>query len=91
MEVFSKISIRDFPRICNPFPEPYWKPHGISYLDIPFKMMDDIECLLHAGRGLLDAMEVGDMPELVLLVLALTVTLIAATTGAKFRNPLTTR
>ena len=32
-------------------------------------MMDDVERLLHAGIGLLDASEVGDMPELVLLVL----------------------
>ena len=32
-------------------------------------MMDDVERLLQAGRGLLDASEVGDMPELVLLFL----------------------
>lgn len=69
MEVFSKISIRDFPHIFGPFPEFIWKPHGICFLDIPFKLMDDVEPLLHALRVLLDAREVGDMPELVCLVL----------------------
>ena len=69
MEVFSKLRIGDFPRIFAPFLETRWPPRFLCIPDKPFNVMEDVEGLLHAARLLLDAMELGPMPEPVSVVL----------------------
>ena len=69
MEVFSKLRIGDFPRICAPFLETRWPPRCLYIPDKPFNVMEDVEGILHAARRMLDAMEPGPMPENVFLVL----------------------
>ena len=68
MEVFSKIGIGDLPRTFGPFSETRWHPCFLCIPDKPFNVMEDVEGLLHAARLLLDAMELGPMPEPVFVV-----------------------
>ena len=70
MEVFSKISIGDIPRTFDPFLEARWKLRFLSIPDKPFKVMEDVEGLLHAARLLLDAAELGHMLEPVCAIIA---------------------
>ena len=72
MEVFSKLRIGDFPRICAPFLETRWPPRFLCIPDKPFNVMEDVEGLLHAARLLLHAMELGPMPEPVFVVICQT-------------------
>ena len=63
MEVFSKIIIIDLPRHFNGLSLTRWQRHHLCILDKPFKVMEDIEGLLHAVSWLLDARDVDHMLE----------------------------
>ena len=63
MEVFPKISIVDFPHHFGPFSDTRWHPHALYISDKPFKVMEDVEGLLHAVSRLLDAGERGHVLE----------------------------
>ena len=64
MEVFSKISIVDFPRhFIGPFSDSSWLIHDLCIPDKPFKVMEGIEGLLRAASGLLDVGELGHVLE----------------------------
>ena len=69
MEVFSNLRIGDFPCRFGPFLETRWHPCFLCIPDKPFNVMEDVEGLLHAARLLLDAMELGPMPEPVFVVI----------------------
>ena len=69
MEVFSKLSISDFPPKFCTFLETRWPPRFLCIPDKPFNVMEGVEAILHAARRMLDAMEPGPMPENVFLVL----------------------
>ena len=69
MEVFSKVSVGDIPTKFAPILETRWPPRLLCIPDKPFNVMEDVEGLLHAARLLLDAMELGPMPEPVFLVI----------------------
>ena len=63
MEVFSKISIVDLPRHFIGVSHTRWQTHHLCIRDKPFKVMEDIEGLLHAVSWLLDAREVDHVLE----------------------------
>ena len=69
MEVFSKISVGDFPTKFGPFLETRWPPRFLCIPDKPFNVMEDVEGILHAASRMLDAMEPGPMAENVFLLL----------------------
>ena len=69
MEVFSKISIVDLPRIsCRPLSDSVWVLHHLCIPDHPFKLMEGVEGILHAVSRLLDAGELGHVPEPVFFI-----------------------
>ena len=64
MEVLNKIILLNFRRhFIGPDSEFSWLIQVISIPDIPFKVMEGIEGLLRAPFWLLDAWELGHVPE----------------------------
>src|SRR3954447_10650039 len=64
MEAFSKISIVDVPYIfCRTLLDSIWVPGHLCSHDNPFKMMEGVEGILDAASQLLDAGELGHVPE----------------------------
>ena len=69
MEVFSKINIVDVPRIsCRPLSDSIWVLDHLCSQDNPFKIMEGVEGILEGASRLLDAGELGHVPEPVFLI-----------------------
>ena len=64
MEVFSKISIADFPYIsCRPLSDSVWALDLLCIPDQPVKVMEGVEAIPHVVSRLLDAWELGHVLE----------------------------
>src|SRR3954451_6576421 len=69
MEVFSKISIVDVPYIfCKPLSDSIWVSGHLCSHENPFKMMEGVEGILDAASRLVDAGELGHVPEPVIFI-----------------------